>query len=170
MVCELTKWGETRARFGCLNTIVDVYVIHRLMCRRLAHLPHFSRECVMYGDIKACSVYIITKTKFSHGSHIRTYINSILPLRCWPCKSIHCLQYNECDLTTLFSIVYFDNVFLLLPFISQFWCRTVAAAVVVRDIVAVAAIAADDVVAFLFPCWKTKHFRVWLVRYCFVLL
>lgn len=90
---ERTKCGETRARSGCLNTIVDVYVIYRLMCRRLAHLSHFSRDCdFQYVYEWYQCMGFVWKTTFSHGSHVRTQHKH-------NCACIHKLNFTSSRLT-----------------------------------------------------------------------
>lgn len=74
----------------------------------------------LYGKQHFLMAHTYARTLTLTLALVLAYINSILPLRGWPYKSP--VPY-ECDLTTLFSIVYFDNVFLSLPFISRFCCR-----------------------------------------------
>lgn len=135
------------------------------MCRRLAHLSHFSRDCDFqyYMDGYYHCIEFVWKTTFSHGSHVRTHTHTQTFIHVktlfylFEADRVSHNQYIECDLTTLFSIVYFDNVFLSLPFISRFCCRSAAVViVVVRAVVAVAAIIVpDDVVAFHFSMSKS---------------
>lgn len=93
---ERTKCGETRARSGCLNTIFDVYVIHRLMCRRLAHLPHFSIECdfhYVWGDKLMIIVQNLYGKHHSH-THTHTLAHYKLPFAS-PMLIIHFMLYIQ---------------------------------------------------------------------------